>query len=42
MNEKRKREKTKNTLSSAQEVIYSREFKLADRAGGYTAKKARH
>ncbi|BDG48734.1 MULTISPECIES: YfhE family protein [Parageobacillus] len=42
MSEKRKREKTKSTLTSAQEVTYSRDFKLADQAGGYTAKKAKH
>lgn len=40
--EKRRSEKTKSTLSSAQEVAYARDFKLADQAGGYTAKKARH
>ncbi|WP_010171007.1 YfhE family protein [Bacillus coahuilensis] len=33
---KKKRERTKSTLSSSQEVTYSREFKMADRAGGYT------
>lgn len=39
MTEKRRREKTKSTLTSAQEVSYARDFKLADQAGGYTAKK---
>ncbi|WP_084822359.1 YfhE family protein [Bacillus sp. SA1-12] len=39
--DKKKREKTKNTLSSMQEVAYSREFKMADRAGGYIS-KSRH
>ncbi|WP_335872477.1 YfhE family protein [Bacillus sp. 2205SS5-2] len=39
MDKKKRRDKTKSTLSSAQEVTYSREFKMADRAGGYTAKK---
>ncbi len=39
---KRKREKSKHTLTSAQEVSYARDFKMADQAGGYTAKKARH
>ncbi|MDQ0215984.1 hypothetical protein J2S13_002406 [Oikeobacillus pervagus] len=29
----------KGTLSSYQEVTYSREFKMADRAGGYISKK---
>ena len=42
MTEKKKREKARNTLSSAQEVTYARDFKLADQAGGYTAKKAKH
>lgn len=37
--EKKKREKKKHTLSSMQEVTYSHEFKMADRAGGYTAGK---
>ncbi|MBM7587102.1 hypothetical protein JOC86_003675 [Bacillus pakistanensis] len=37
--EKKKRDKVKSVLSSAQEVTYSREFKSADRAGGYTNKK---
>ncbi|WP_080848312.1 YfhE family protein [Cytobacillus gottheilii] len=34
--EKKRKDKTKSTLSSMQEVTYSREFKMADRAGGYT------
>ncbi|WP_083979336.1 YfhE family protein [Bacillus alveayuensis] len=43
MADKKKRDnKTKSTLSSAQEVTYARDFKLADQAGGYTAKKSRH
>ncbi|WP_415817196.1 YfhE family protein [Mesobacillus thioparans] len=33
--DKKKREKTKSSLSSMQEVTYSREFKKADRAAGY-------
>ncbi|MGD6801010.1 YfhE family protein [Rossellomorea vietnamensis] len=37
--EKKRKEKTKSVLSSMQEVTYSREFKRADRAGGYTQKK---
>jgi hypothetical protein len=37
--EKKKRDKTKSTLSSMQEVTYSQEFKKADRAAGYTAGK---
>ncbi|MBD8071220.1 YfhE family protein [Bacillus sp. PS06] len=40
MKEKR-RDKSKSTLSSSQEVTYSREFKMADRAGGYTEKRSR-
>jgi hypothetical protein len=36
--EKKKRDKIKSTLSSMQEVAYSREFKHADRAGGYISK----
>ncbi|MBD1379647.1 YfhE family protein [Metabacillus arenae] len=31
---KKKTEKTKSTLSSAQEVTYLKEFKRADRASG--------
>ncbi|MBT2637550.1 YfhE family protein [Bacillus sp. ISL-39] len=34
--DKKKRDKTKSTLSSMQEVTYNHEFKKADRAGGYT------
>lgn len=39
--EKKKQDKTKSTLSSAQEVTYSREFRHADRAGGFTEKRGR-
>lgn len=42
MADKRKRDKSKSTLNSAQEVSYSRDFKMADQAGGFTEKKARH
>lgn len=42
MSDKKKKDKSKSTLSSMQEVVYSREFKLADQAGGFTAKKSRH
>lgn len=36
MKSKQRREKERrNNLSSAQEVLYSREFKKADRAGGF-------
>ncbi len=41
MKEKR-REKSKSTLSSSQEVTYSRDFKMADRAGGYVEKRSKH
>ena len=37
--EKKKKDKTKSTLSSMQEFTYSHEFRKADRAGGYTAGK---
>lgn len=33
--DKKREAKTKSTLSSMQEVTYSREFKKADRAGGF-------
>jgi hypothetical protein len=42
MAEKKKRDKIKSTLTSAQEVTYSRDFKMADHAGGYTAKRTRN
>jgi hypothetical protein len=42
MSDKKKKDKTKSTLSSMQEVTYSREFKLADQAGGFSGKKSRH
>lgn len=32
--DKRKKEKPRSTLSSAQEISYNREFKRADRAAG--------
>jgi hypothetical protein len=38
VSEKKKRDRIKSTLSSMQEVTYSREFKNADRAGGYISK----
>jgi hypothetical protein len=31
----KKREKSKNKLNKTQEVLYSKEFKRANRAGGY-------
>jgi YfhE-like protein len=40
--EKKRDNKSKSTLSSMQEVSYSRDFKMADQAGGYTKKQARH
>ncbi|MFS0862688.1 YfhE family protein [Fredinandcohnia sp. 179-A 10B2 NHS] len=42
MAKEKKRDKSKSTLSSMQEVSYSRDFKMADQAGGFTAKQARH
>lgn len=36
MSDKKKRDKVRSTLSSMQEVTYQHEFKLADRAGGFT------
>ncbi|MCH4570483.1 YfhE family protein [Bacillus sp. ES1-5] len=36
--DKKKRDKTKNTLSSTQEVLYQRVFRKADRAAGYRSK----
>jgi hypothetical protein len=39
--DKKKRDKMKSTLTSAQEVNYQREFKMADRAAEYTEKRSR-
>jgi len=39
---RRKEKKTKSTLSSAQEVTYRREFKMADRAAGFTERGRKH
>ncbi|WP_318505536.1 YfhE family protein [Bacillus sp. T3] len=39
--EKKKREKMRTTLTSSQEVNYQREFRMADRAGGFTSKRPR-
>jgi len=41
MDNKKKKDKNKSVLSSAQEVKYSREFKAADRAGGFSSKAHR-
>ena len=43
MAEKKKKDKDrgKYSLTSMQEVSYQREFKMADRAGGYHDKKTR-
>ncbi|MDQ0231735.1 YfhE family protein [Metabacillus malikii] len=38
-NEKKRRDRTKSTLSSMQEVTYAHEFKKADRAGGYVTRR---
>ncbi|MFJ7640148.1 YfhE family protein [Peribacillus sp. NPDC097264] len=37
----KKTDKEKSFLTSMQEITYSREFKQADRAGGFTEKKPR-
>ncbi|MEK3887629.1 YfhE family protein [Bacillus sp. FSL K6-3431] len=37
---KRKDSDTKSTLTTTQEVLYSSEFKRADKAGGYTQDNA--
>jgi hypothetical protein len=39
MEKKKKDKMKKSTLSSMQEVTYSREFKMADRAGGFISNK---
>lgn len=36
----KKTERLKTNLTTTQDVLYSREFKHADRAGGFTEKKA--
>jgi len=41
MAKEKRRDKSKSTLSSMQEVTYSREFKMADRAGGFVEKRGR-
>jgi len=38
MSEKKTKKKAKKTVNNAQEIYYGREFKKADRAGGYTKK----
>ncbi len=40
--DKKRDNKSKSTLSSMQEVTYQNEFRLADHAGGYAKKQARH
>lgn len=37
----KKTDKLKSNLTTTQQVLYSHEFKNADRAGGFTEKKAR-
>ncbi|MFJ5622675.1 YfhE family protein [Peribacillus loiseleuriae] len=37
MGSKRKEKLVKNKLTSTQEFLYSRDFKKADRAGGYAS-----
>ena len=38
---RKKVEKFKTTLSSMQAVTYNRDFKMADRAGGFTDRKGK-
>jgi len=40
-NKKRNKDRARTGLSSMQEVTYQRDFKMADRAGGFTGNKAR-
>ncbi|MCH1627533.1 YfhE family protein [Ferdinandcohnia quinoae] len=40
--DKKREAKTKSTLSSMQEVTYSREFRMADRAGGFVDKHTKY
>ena len=37
----KKTDKERSNLTSMQAITYSREFKQADRAGGFTEKKSR-
>ncbi|MFD6209899.1 MULTISPECIES: YfhE family protein [unclassified Peribacillus] len=37
----KKHEKEKSNLTSTQAILYAREFKSADRAGGFSEKKSR-
>ncbi|MEH6941904.1 YfhE family protein [Bacillus sp. JJ722] len=37
--DKKKKEKMKNKLTTTQEVLYGREFRMADRAGGFDGQK---
>lgn len=41
MAEKKRKERNRSTLTSTQEVLYNREFKMADRAGGFLERKSR-
>ncbi|MEH7107612.1 MULTISPECIES: YfhE family protein [Bacillaceae] len=38
---KKDKNRFKYTLSSTQEVLYQREFKMADKAGGFTDRKTK-
>ncbi|WP_082677293.1 YfhE family protein [Bacillus sp. FJAT-29937] len=40
--DKKTKDKKKRSLSATQEVLYSREFKMADRAGGYVDRHTKH
>ncbi|WP_081707784.1 YfhE family protein [Bacillus massiliigorillae] len=37
--DKKKKEKMKNKLTTTQEVLYGREFRMADRAAGFGHKR---
>ncbi|SFC85205.1 YfhE-like protein [Bacillus sp. OV322] len=39
--EAKKKDRTKSTLTSTQAVLYAREFKHADRAGGFDVKRGK-
>lgn len=41
MVDKKKKEKGKVSLTSAQEVTYQRDFKMADQAGGYDDRRSK-
>lgn len=42
MAKEKNRKKARRTLSSAQEVAYAKEFKLAEKAAGYSDKQPKY